>query len=714
MLVSIAVACHTLKNAINGYQSERLVEPYLASYIGVFLYFAAGTLADPDGPFVPTISNCYTWIFALFYELSLLALTMRFPSRLNVFGGLENAQMVLGVLRSLILCLMLAVYVNAQCQVSQDEESDFLRSEHLTINGHPRSVGYGTIEDNADVSFQPKPKDNQSSGWLDYFIGFRVLPSNSPRQQAVTLVCVILLLGQRLVNILAPYQLGVLVESLRQGQMPRNEITLYILYRGLQGQQGVLGSIRAILWISISQSLYKRLTCAAFEHVLSLSLDFHLSKRIGEVISALNKGSALNTFLDGFAFQLFPMVFDLLVAAIYLFLRFDAFYSLIVVGVMWSYIYITIYMAKYRGRARREMAKKDREMDATKTDAIFSYETVCYNGALATETTNFQKVVKAFQGAEFPVLFSLNLLNVTQNLIFTFGMGLVAFLSAYQISIGRQTVAMFVSLLAYFSQLQAPLAFFGSFYNQVQNNLVDAERMLALFKYRARTIDGPNAVALPHCTGKITFSNVRFAYDPRKTALDNVSFTVDPGTTTAIVGESGSGKSTCLKLLFRFYDVESGAIFVDDSNIRDVTMSSLRSHIGVVPQDTMLFNASLRHNLLYAKTDATLDEMQEACHAASIHERILSFPDGYETAVGEGGARLSGGEKQRITIARAILRKPQIMLLDEATASLDSHTEKQIQSALETVTAGRTTISIASVACPSPFYVLSGLRGYFY
>ena len=191
-------------------------------------------------------------------------------------------------------------------------------------------------------------------------------PSNSPRQQAVTLVCVILLLGQRLVNILAPYQLGVLVESLRQGQMPRNEITLYILYRGLQGQQGVLGSIRAILWISISQSLYKRLTCAAFEHVLSLSLDFHLSKRIGEVISALNKGSALNTFLDGFAFQLFPMVFDLLVAAIYLFLRFDAFYSLIVVGVMWSYIYITIYMAKYRGRARREMAKKDREMDATK------------------------------------------------------------------------------------------------------------------------------------------------------------------------------------------------------------------------------------------------------------------------------------------------------------------------------------------------------------
>jgi ABC-type transport system involved in Fe-S cluster assembly fused permease/ATPase subunit len=174
------------------------------------------------------------------------------------------------------------------------------------------------------------------------------------------------MLSQRIINILAPYQLGVLVESLGRGQIPWKTVTLYVIYRGLQGQQGILGSARAILWISISQSLYQRLTCAAFEHVLSLSLDFHLSKRLGEVISALNKGSALNTFLDGFAFQLFPMIFDLWIAAVYLFIWFDAFYSLVVVGVMWSYVYITIYMAKYRGRARREMAKRDREMDATK------------------------------------------------------------------------------------------------------------------------------------------------------------------------------------------------------------------------------------------------------------------------------------------------------------------------------------------------------------
>ena len=182
----------------------------------------------------------------------------------------------------------------------------------------------------------------------------------------IALICIVILFSQRFINVLVPYQLGVLVESLGQSKMPYQQIALYVLYRGLQGQQGVLGSIRAILWIPLSQSLYRRLTCAAFEHVLSLSLDFHLSKRIGEVVSALNKGSALNTFLDGFAFQLFPMVFDLWVAAVYLFIRYDAFYSLVIVGVMWSYIYITIYMAKFRGRARREMAKRDRQMDATK------------------------------------------------------------------------------------------------------------------------------------------------------------------------------------------------------------------------------------------------------------------------------------------------------------------------------------------------------------
>jgi ABC-type transport system involved in Fe-S cluster assembly fused permease/ATPase subunit len=307
---------------------------------------------------------------------------------------------------------------------------------------------------------------------------------------------------------MVPRQLGVLVKNLGYGTIPYSNIALYCLYRGLQGQQGVIGSLRAILWIPISQSLYLRLTKATYSHVLLLSLDFHLSKRIGEVMSALGKGGALNTFLDGFAFQLFPMVFDLAIAAVWLFVKFDAFYSIIVVAVMWNYVFVTIYMAKYRGKARREMATRERNMEAAKcvlithfdnlitsilinlsrTDAIMAYETVHYNGAFSLEISKFRRLAKAFQQAEYSVLFSLNALNVTQNSIFILGVVLVCGLSAYQISVGLIQVPDFVTLITYLAQLQAPLAFFGSFYNQVQNNLVDAERMLELVSLGISTL----------------------------------------------------------------------------------------------------------------------------------------------------------------------------------------------------------------------------------
>jgi len=272
---------------------------------------------------------------------------------------------------------------------------------------------------------------------------------------------------------------------------------------------------------------------------------------------------------------------------------------------------------------------------------------------------------------------------------------LTSFLMAYQVTTKKREVGDFVMLLSYMAQLQAPLNFFGSFYRGIQSAMISGERLLELFKEQPTVIDDPTAVSMPTCEGQIRFDNVRFAYDERKPALENLSFTCPPGTTTAFVGESGGGKSTVFRLLYRFYNAQNGSIQIDGNDIKDVTIDSVRRHIGVVPQDTVLFNETLMYNLRYANQDATDEEVHAACRAASIHDKIMLFPDGYNTKVGERGLRLSGGEKQRVAIARTILKNPRIIMLDEATAALDSDTEQNIQEALMTLSHGRTMLVIA-------------------
>ncbi|KAI0469645.1 P-loop containing nucleoside triphosphate hydrolase protein, partial [Xylariaceae sp. FL0804] len=676
----IASVALVLREAVTG--PDAVDEPvdfpysaYLASYIGVLLYFLAGLLPDPDGPWSPTVSHCHAWAIGVCIEAVIAALFKAEQRVIPLPPAILDALFSLGLARIVVLGLMIATLAHRQYAMRRSREGSSME--------HHR-----------------KPRDPQRSGWFDYIAGFRVLfpylwPARSPVHQAIVVLCLIILVCQRIVNILVPYQLGVLVDALGYGRIPYKEIVLYLVYRGLQGSQGALGAARSVLWIPVSQSLYRRLSCAAFEHVLGLSMDFHLSKRIGEVTSALSRGSAMNTFLENFLFQVFPMVFDIFVAAVYFFARYDAFYTLIILAIMWSYIFLTMYMAKYRGRQRRDMTTKSRDMDATKTDAIMAYETVQHNCAVPAESARFKEHVTVYQKAERLVLWSLNLLNLTQSSVFTIGTALIVAVSAYKISIGQQSVAGFVTIITYFAQLQAPLNFFGTYYTMLQNNLIEAERMLELYNETSGIVEKPDAVELPPPQGEVKFSDVEFSYQGKEPATDGISFTVSPGTKTALVGESGSGKSTCLRLLFRFYDVKSGSISVDGHDIRDLKLDSLRKHIGVVPQDTVLFNATIMYNLLYANPRATEDEVYEACKAANIHDRILAFPDQYSTKVGERGLKLSGGERQRIAIARAILKDARILLLDEATASLDSHTEKLIQGALERVTSGRTTITIA-------------------
>ncbi|CAG1997587.1 unnamed protein product [Fusarium graminearum] len=671
---------------------------YLASFVGVLLYFLAGLLPDPEGPWNPNSSHLAAWCVAALAEIVIAAVLSVVEPQLRVSPNFVDTVNILGSARVFVLALMIGSFTLREYKMKSLEPKS-LPEERQGLLENGNGNGYGSVPPSAA---EPRRTQVSGTGWLDYFAGFKVLfpylwPKDSPLYQAIVLVCIVLLIGQRTVNVLGPLQLGVLVDNLGEGKLPYKEIILYVVYRALQGNQGALGAARSVLWIPVSQSLFRRLSSAAFEHVLGLSLEFHLNKKVGEVTSALSRGASINTFLESFCFQVFPMVFDIFVAGVVFFYKYDPFYLIIVFFIMWSYIFLTIYVAKYRGKQRRDMAVKTREMEAVKTDAIVAYETVQHNCAVVRETGRFREHVTIFQRAERLVQWSLAALNLTQSSIFSLGTALLVAVSAYKISIGEQTVGEFVSLINYFVQLQGPLNFFGTYYTMLQNNLIEAERLLDLFKETAGVVEKPDAIVLPPIRGEVAFNDVKFAYQTKKggLVLDGINFTVAPGTKTAIVGESGSGKSTSLKLLFRFYDVTDGSITIDGHDLRDVKLDSVRRNIGVVPQDTVLFNATIMYNLLYARPDATEEDVFEACKAANIHERILNFPDGYETKVGERGLKLSGGERQRIAIARAILKDARILLLDEATASLDSHTERQIQDALERVTAGRTTITIA-------------------
>ncbi|CRK40981.1 hypothetical protein BN1723_015829 [Verticillium longisporum] len=656
---------------------------YLASHVGVLLYFLSGLLPDPEGPWSPGSPHRLAWVVGALSEAVITATLAAGQDSLRVSRGFVNSIEGLSLTRIAIIVLMTATLCLRDYRIGPLLLESTTADEQRSLLANGNDNGYASVPNMPSRS--AIRTQVSGTGWLDYFTGFKVLfpylwPKDSPTYQLIVVFCMLLLLCQRTINVLAPLQLGVLVDSLGKGRLPYKEIIIYVVYRALQGNQGAIGAARSVLWIPVSQSLFRRLSTAAFEHVLGLSLEFHLNKKIGEVTSALSRGAAINTFLESFCFQVFPMVFDIFVAGVIFFIKYDAFYTIIVFFIMWSYIFLTIYMAKYRGRQRRDMTIKTREMEAVKTDAILAYETVQHNCAVSRETQRFREHVAIFQRAERLVQWSLNGLNLTQSSIFTLGTALLVGVSAYKICIGEQSVGDFVSLINYFVQLQGPLNFFGTYYNMLQNNLIEAERLLDLFKETPGVVEKRDAVTLPQPRGAISFNEVGFSYQRTK---------------TAIVGESGSGKSTCLRLLYRFYDVSSGSITVDGHDIKDLKLDSLRWNIGVVPQDTVLFNASIMYNLLYAKSEATEADVYTACKAANIHDRILDFPDGYDSKVGERGLKLSGGERQRVAIARAILKDARILLLDEATASLDSHTERQIQDALEQVTSGRTTITIA-------------------
>ncbi|KAK5449354.1 ATP-binding cassette-type vacuolar membrane transporter Hmt1 [Exophiala xenobiotica] len=679
----------------------------------------------------PTYAHFLTWICAIPLEIIITVASLRiysvphFEPRVGdqlggkyreSITGWEVVEVIAYLVRIILLAGLCIVFLSIKipfrkskdsCSASQNERTPLLHGDAEAgnrPNGH--APGHGPSSDSKEqVDAWAKPTEVPNITWYAYLRGFVLLipylwPKKSLKLQLLAGSCFIIMIGQRVINVFVPVMVGRITDALsgddgRGVRAPWLEIALYILFRWLQGSQGILSATRSILWIPVEQYSYRAISTAAFEHVHGLSAEFHTGKRTGELISALNKGSAINSFLEMVTFQVGPMVFDLVVAVVVLTIKFDAYLGMVVAITTFLYIYVTIRLASWRVALRRNYVNAEREMEAVKNDSLHSWDTVKYFNAEDYEFSRYRTAIKVMQSFEYWVDVTLAYMNTVQGALFMIALLIASFIEAFEVAQGEQTVGKFVLLITYMAQLQGPLNFFGTFYRSIQSNLINAERMLELFKEQPHVLDREGAETLAECQGDIIFDNVCFSYDKRRNALDRLTFRCPPGTTTALVGESGGGKSTVMRLIFRYYNPESGNIKIDGKDVQDITIDSLRRYIGVVPQDCNMFNESIMYNLRYANQDATDEDVFDACRAASIHDRIMEFPDGYGTKVGERGVRLSGGERQRVAIARTILKNPRITMLDEATAALDTETEEKIQESFNTLAEGRTMLIIA-------------------
>ncbi len=458
----------------------------------------------------------------------------------------------------------------------------------------------------------------------------------------------------------------------------------------------VFNQIRDVFFTKVGQNAVRELNNRTFRHLHTLSLRFHLERRTGGLSRVIERATrAIELIIRMGILNVVPTALELILMCGILFYFFDARYVLIVLATVAIYMYFTFKASEWRITIRREMNESDTEANTKAIDSLLNFETVKYFGNEGLEANRFDKSMARYEQAAIKTYYSLAVLNSGQSIIFTTGMTLAMLMTASGVIAGTQTIGDFVMINALMIQLYMPLNFMGMVYREIKQGLVDIETMFAILAQAPEIKDKPGAKPLRVKNGDIRFENVAFSYEPGRQILKGLSFRVPAGKMVAIVGPSGAGKSTISRILFRFYDIQNGHVSIDGQDIRDVTQSSLRAAIGVVPQDTVLFNDTILYNIRYGRPDATDDEVINAAKLAQIDDFIRTVPDGYRSMVGERGLKLSGGEKQRVAIARTILKGPPILVLDEATSALDSHTEKEIQDALDRVAKNRTTLVIA-------------------
>ncbi len=476
-------------------------------------------------------------------------------------------------------------------------------------------------------------------------------------------------------------------------------IALILGYGLLRVASAGFGELRDAVFAAVQQRTTRRVGLDTFRHMHALSLRFHLDRQTGGVSRSIERGvQGTQQVLRLAVFNLLPTIFEVLLVTIVIWNLFDWRYAAVTFGAVASYIGFTVAFTSWRVKYRRQMNEVDSEANTKALDSLLNYETVKYFGNEAHEARRFDDALARYETAAVRTQVTLNLLNIGQASIIAAGLALIMLMAARGVVSGEMTVGKFVLVNTYLMQLYQPLNFLGFVYASIKQGVVDMEQMFRLLAVDQEVADASDASTLRPAggaAGSIVFEDVRFGYNDNREILHGVSFSIDPGSKLAIVGPTGAGKSTISRLLFRFYDATAGRILIDGQDIRGVTQASLRAAIGVVPQDTVLFNDTIRYNIGYGRVGATHAEIEAAARAAQVHDFVLRLPEGYDTMVGERGLKLSGGEKQRVAIARTILKDPRILILDEATSALDTRTEIDIGAALENASANRTTVVIA-------------------
>ncbi|MEC5218268.1 ABC-type transport system involved in Fe-S cluster assembly fused permease/ATPase subunit [Actimicrobium sp. GrIS 1.19] len=515
------------------------------------------------------------------------------------------------------------------------------------------------------------------------------------------LLALAFLIGAKLTNVGVPLILKALVD--RMTITPAHPQAMLVLPLGLLAAYGALRlsttlftELREFVFARVTQRAVRTIALKVFRHLHSLSLRFHLNRQTGGMTRDIERGTrGISSLVSYTLFSILPTLVEITLVIGYLALHYDVWFSVITVCALLTYITFTITVTEWRTHFRRTMNELDSKASTKAIDSLINYETVKYFGNEDYEAHRYDDGLRRYEDAAVKSQSSLSMLNTGQSMIIAIAVTLILWRATQGVIDGKMTLGDLVLVNAFMIQLYIPLNFLGVIYREIKQSLADMERLFLLLDQHREVADVPDARPLQTTGAEIRFDKVNFSYESNRQILFDVDFTIAPGTTTAVVGHSGSGKSTLSRLLFRFYDVNDGAILIDGQDVREVSQASLRQAIGIVPQDTVLFNDTIEYNIAYGNTGASKDDVIAAARTAYIHDFIETLPDGYATMVGERGLKLSGGEKQRVAIARAVLKNPALLIFDEATSALDSKAEQAIQSQLKEIARNRTTLVIA-------------------